>query len=454
MSGHLASATRGYAATSPLVIGDLPPQAPDFTRISEVTPSRVPALTRPLGGQPDEPRSSDVSSEILRMYRRVLGEPQSVDAVAQLAQAMGESGSTRPIRRKSADIASTGGPSSLSTLLCPLHLVGLGFDVPKIGVPGRPAGGVDVLGTLRGFRTSLSVEDVDKCIANAGYAHVGAGEVWAPADAALFALRQREGTQAVPALAVASLLAKKLAAGVGVAGLEARIAPFGNFGASVEEGRHNARLYCTVAAELGLTPIVILTDGRTPFQPYIGRGEALSAFWRAVTHDMDDAPWLAEHAELCLSMAGEVASRVSVGSSTARLAGTSPIEVLSAHLEAQGTSIDELSRRIGETSEQRHQNLLAPAGGFVQYDLGRIRRAIGEIAGSDARRASADMGCDFDDPAGVRLVCPPGRRVRRGDPVLELRSGTGWPDELTSGLFVISDEPGPAANTILEVVSQ
>ena len=311
-----------------------------------------------------------------------------------------------------------------------------------------------MLGTLRGYRTNLSGEDVDRSIAEAGYVHVCADATWAPADAALFRLRQQEGTQAVPALVVASLLAKKIAAGVSVAGLEARIAPFGNFGASIEEGRRNARLYCSAAAELGLEPIVVLTDARAPFQPYIGRGEALVALWKVVTDDVDDVPWLAEHASLCLAMAEAVASRASVASSEAHFAGPSPAEVLSAHLRTQGTSTGELLRCVRETAVQRLQTLAADADGFVQYDLGRIRKAIGEIAEAETPPAVTRTDSDFDDPAGVRLIARAGRRVRNGEPVMELRSRSGWPDRLISGLFAISDEPGPTPNTILEVISQ
>ena len=434
---------------NPPVIVDPPSHASSVTRITEVKPSSARGLTPPLGQEALNGGGHDVAPQILRMYRRVLAEPRSVDAVAQLAQAMANSGSARRVDRKSADIASTGGPSSLSTLLCPLYLVGGGLDVPKVGVPGRPAGGVDVLGTLRGYRSTLSIDEVDGCIAEAGYVHIRADATWAPADAALFRLRQQEGTQAVPALAVASILAKKVAAGVGVAGLEGRIAPFGNFGDSIEAGRRNAMLYCRVALALGLEPIVILTDARVPFQPYIGRGEALTALWKVVTHDLADAPWLAEHAALCMAMAMAVANRSSGLSS----AGRQPVEVVSTHLNAQGTSMSELVRRVEETSAQQFRTLVAGADGFVQYDLGRIRTALGEIAEVEKPK-TADVESDFDDPAGVRLLCPPGQRVRVGEPVMELRYASGWPDRLTSGLFVICDEAGPRTNVIMEVISQ
>src|SRR5438309_6583735 len=54
-----------------------------------------------------------------------------------------------------ADVASTGGPSSLSTVLCPLYLARGGAIVPTLGVPGRPAGGTDILACVHGFTSSL-----------------------------------------------------------------------------------------------------------------------------------------------------------------------------------------------------------------------------------------------------------------------------------------------------------
>jgi pyrimidine-nucleoside phosphorylase len=284
--------------------------------------------------------------------------------------------------------------------------------------------------------------------------HIRADETWAPADAALFRLRQQEGTQAVPALAIASILSKKIAAGVGVAGLEARIARFGNFGASIEEGRRNSMLYCRVAAELGLDPVVILTDARIPFQAYIGRGEALTALWKVANDDLADEPWLAEHAQLCASMTAAVVNRSSVTAPGGTLARPRPLDVLTAHLTAQGTSTIELTRRVQETADQRRRTLAADADGFVHYDLGRIRGAIGTLAQPDTPSIPVDGKADFDDPAGVRLLCRPGRRVRRGEPLIELRSRSMWPDRLASGLFEILDSSGPATNTIMEVISR
>ena len=75
------------------------------------------------------------------------------EEIVELANIYAESGIT--IKRNSSktkvDIASTGGPSSLSTILTPLILKSLGAEIPKLGVPGRPAGGIDILYQLKGF---------------------------------------------------------------------------------------------------------------------------------------------------------------------------------------------------------------------------------------------------------------------------------------------------------------
>lgn len=79
-----------------------------------------------------------------------------VAQLARLTQLLADSGE-RLIATSSdvVDIASSGGPGSLSTLLAPLYARALGARVAKIAVPGRPAGGVDVVGTLPGYRPDL-----------------------------------------------------------------------------------------------------------------------------------------------------------------------------------------------------------------------------------------------------------------------------------------------------------
>jgi pyrimidine-nucleoside phosphorylase len=102
--------------------------------------------------------------------------------------------------------------------------------------------------------------DARRVIDQCGYAHFLAGAEFAPLDAALFRFRQKVGAQNIPALAIASILSKKIACGVKFAGLDVRTATHGNFGSDFSEAGDAARAFCAAATAAGLTP------GRLPYR--------------------------------------------------------------------------------------------------------------------------------------------------------------------------------------------
>ncbi|NOJ60002.1 hypothetical protein [Arthrobacter sp. 260] len=397
--------------------------------------------------------SAVVSAPVFDLYTRILSEGTNVSLIAELAFLLAKSGHCRTKGANCADVASTGGPSSLATLLCPLHLIDAGLDVPKIGVVGRPAGGIDVLGTVPNYKTSLSKREFERTLKQAHYAHVVADETWAPADAALFRLRQQSGTQAVPALAIASLLAKKVAAGVRLAGLEARIARFGNFGSQLGQARENSEIYCGVALELGLSPVVVITDATVPYQPYIGRGEALTAYWMVVTGEVRD-PWLKTHAEMCEEIASIVTAQApSVKLVSRKNGGSGMLASTEGLLHAQGSSIGNLQRRVESVAEEKRRKIYSKSEGFVTYDLSSIRRIVIERNATAATRSDGHVA-RYPDQVGVRLLCPPGLRVRRGEAILEIRSNDNdhVVGEFESKAFTVGAVPSAVPNQILEVV--
>ena len=58
----------------------------------------------------------------------------SISDIKKLVEILASSGGRLQYQKHRTDIASTGGPSSLSTLLCPLYLDALGSDVVKLGI--------------------------------------------------------------------------------------------------------------------------------------------------------------------------------------------------------------------------------------------------------------------------------------------------------------------------------
>lgn len=378
-------------------------------------------------------------------WAEIVGQATSsglnVSEIAELAAKLAGSGDRMPPRaRRTADLASTGGPASLSTILVPPMLAAAGWDVPKLGVPGRPAGGVDVLAGVYGYDVSLDAEAAERVLDACGYVHVDAGSVFAPSDAALFRYRQSVGAQAVPDLAIASLLSKKLAMGVRRVGLEVRVAPHGNFGSDRAQARCAAKRFCEVACALGLDPVCILTDATRPFQPYVGRGEALLAL--RLILDGDEDSWLGEHLANCEAMAAAVG-----GAAADIFSRPTFTEALGANLVAQGGSVDALRRRAAEIERGHSRRVSAPARGRIEYDLAAIRSAIMDAQGV------ARSG--WPDDAGVVLTARPGSWVDAGAILMRVRSPErAWPklQRALAAAVRIGHRPEAPRGAVLEVV--
>lgn len=348
-----------------------------------------------------------------------------------------------------ADLASTGGPGSLSTLLAPLELRRFGCFVVKLAVPGRPAGGIDVLGTIPGYATRLGETDVRSAVTRCGYAHFLADDEFAPFDAALFAYRRENGAVAIPALAAASLLAKKLAMGLHAVGLDVRVGPHGNFGSTLEEARFNARLFCDAAREVGIRAVAFLSRSMEPEQPWIGRGEALVAVAQVLNGVATDD--LAAHAARCFAMARETARLVGMDKEQM---GATPLTVFADNLLAQGSSLEAFRQRAAETADFQRAPIFAGADGTVRVDLGILR----DILVDAQRRSESEPALQgrFADPAGILLRRSYADPVRAGDIVARVRvSGheMGAMIERTQlALSIVQSAPAAGVSPEMEIV--
>lgn len=392
--------------------------------VAQVTRSRKPLAysMKNLPFLPDVPELSDEGS-FSRLVSWARERPRTADEVAALAHRLAASGEQLSWLHESvADVASTGGPGSLSTLIAPLALRGHECTVVKLAVPGRPAGAIDVLGTLPGYRVRATSEQVRETVRRCGFAHFLADARFAPLDASLFQYRQRVGAVAIPALAAASLLAKKIAVGVRFVGLDVRVGEHGNFGATVAEARQNAGLFCEAARALGIHAAAFLSTGIPLAQPWIGRGESVLALACAVgayTPDRHDS-WFSAHVDQCLRMASVTANVTNDTPGTGE--AFSPCLVnqdtlrrhLEVHLEAQGSSIEALAARACEIDEAPTYTFEAPADGLLFVDLAIVRAVIMEL------QPNRSDGI-FADAIGLYFLQKPGKSVTIGEPIVNLR---------------------------------
>ncbi|WP_315727475.1 MULTISPECIES: hypothetical protein [unclassified Bradyrhizobium] len=334
-----------------------------------------------------------------------------VDEIGRLAKVLADSGSALafPADIATADVASTGAPSSLSTLLCPLYLRNLGFNVPKLGVPGRPAGGIDVLAQVPGYRADLNAPAARAVLEQSGYAHFLAGPDFAPLDAALFRYRQKVGAQGVVPLAVASILAKKIACGIKLAGIDVRVAPHGNFGGDFATARKAAQSFCLAAKAVGIDAVAALTDARSPYQPYIGRGESLLALRELIDGRPDQ--WLSEHADRCLLLAAHVgALHLGPYQLTDKIA-----KPFFENIVAQGGTEKGFLNKVDSIAQSPRTEIEAQQSGFFSLDLAELRSVF--VA------ANAPTNDEpFPDKLGLILRKRPGSYVKDGEILASVRA--------------------------------
>ena len=108
------------------------------------------------------------------------------------------------------------------------------------------------MATIPGYKSSLRLDEVVRCIEDCGYCHFLASDDFVPLDARMFRLRQEIGAQDNPYLTTASLISKKLAVQVNHVRLDVRVGRHGNFGHTREDARVNARMFNSVANMVGI----------------------------------------------------------------------------------------------------------------------------------------------------------------------------------------------------------
>ena len=114
------------------------------------------------------------------------------------------------------DKHSTGGIGDTVSLVLAPVLAACGAYVPMISGRGlgHTGGTLDKLQAIPGLRCDLAETDFRRIVAQAGCAIVAAGPDLAPADARLYAIRDESATVGSIDLITASILSKKLAAGL------------------------------------------------------------------------------------------------------------------------------------------------------------------------------------------------------------------------------------------------
>ncbi|MGV1761467.1 thymidine phosphorylase [Rhizobium sp. A22-96] len=197
-----------------------------------------------------------------------------------LTLAMARSGDTlswKGIGRPIADKHSTGGVGdNVSLMLAPVAAA-CGLAVPMISGRGlgHTGGTLDKLESIPGYGITPDAARFRKVVDEVGCAIIGQTSALAPADGKLYAVRDVTATVDSAPLITASILSKKLAAGLETLVLDVKIGS-GAFMTSQEEAETLARSLVEVANDAGVKTSALITDMNQPLADAAGNVVELS----------------------------------------------------------------------------------------------------------------------------------------------------------------------------------
>ncbi len=186
------------------------------------------------------------------------------DECVSLTRAMTESGRRldwSELGRPVLDKHSTGGVGDKVSLVLAPILAACGGAVPMISGRGlgHTGGTLDKLDSIPGYTSQPDIETFRRVVAEAGCAIIGQTGDLAPADRRLYAIRDVTATVESIPLITASILSKKLAAGLDALVMDVKVGS-GAFMAGLDQARALARSIVSVANGADLRTRALITD--------------------------------------------------------------------------------------------------------------------------------------------------------------------------------------------------
>jgi thymidine phosphorylase len=316
------------------------------------------------------------------------------------------------------DKHSTGGVGDKVSLLLAPIVAACGGAVPMISGRGlgHTGGTLDKLDSIPGYDSTPDLERFRAVVSKAGCAIVGQTAQLAPADRRLYAIRDATGTVESLPLIVASILSKKLAAGLHALVMDVKVGS-GAFMPTREEADELARAIVEVAQGNGLPTSAMLTDmnqvlGRTAGNAVEVR-ESIDHLTGAVSDPRLREVTLALSAEL-LRLGGVEPDEESARAAAERaLDGGQAAERFGAMVAELGGPADLIERPDVHLPRAPVTVAAEPAGAgtVATVDVRAIGLAVVGLGGGRVRETDeVDHGVGLTDVAAIGEEVAPGER--------------------------------------------
>src|SRR6056297_2555194 len=214
------------------------------------------------------------------------------------------------------DKHSTGGVGDCVSLVLAPALAACGAYVPMVSGRGlgHTGGTLDKLEAIPGLSTTLTEAQMRRVVETAGCAIVSATGQIAPADRRLYAIRDVTATVESVDLITASILSKKLAAGLESLILDVKCGS-GAFMKTPDEARTLARALVDAANGAGCKTAALISDMNEPLAPALGNAVEVAVCMEVMAGNRSVAPRLYDLtvglcAQLLMMQGEETASAV------------------------------------------------------------------------------------------------------------------------------------------------
>jgi len=381
--------------------------------------------------------------------------------IAHLTHAMADSGKRldlSDIPGPKVDKHSTGGVGDKTSLILGPLAAACGVVVPMISGRGlgHSGGTLDKLESIPGFRVGLSESEFRTALRNVKLGMIGQTQDIAPADKALYALRDVTSTVESIPLITASILSKKLAEGISGLVMDVKCGR-GAFMKTREDARALADSLVRVGTANGLKMTALLTAMDAPLGRCVGNSlEVLESIevlkGTSTSKDLTDLSVLlaARMVKLAGLASDDQDAEVRVRNALTSGAG---LEVFRNCIEQQGGDphvIDDPTRLPMAT---RSTQVRTDRTGFIdQIDA--------ELVGIAAMRLGAGRNRaedTIDHAVGIVICVKPGEKIRSGESLFEVRfndeAKLAAATDLLQRAYTISESPPTEQRLILEEIA-
>lgn len=361
-----------------------------------------------------------------------------------LTEAMADSGERHSFP-ECVDKHSTGGVGDKISLTSLPVVAACGASVAKLSGRGlgTTGGTIDKLESIPGFSFELSEERMQKQVQEVGLAITEAGDL-APADRAIYALRDTTGTVDSLPLIGSSIVSKKAATGAGYLLYDVKSGS-GAFMKTTDEARELAELLVCLSESLGIKASALITAMDEPLGSAVGNALEVRESVRFLQGE--DSP--ADLSEKARVVAARLLRLKGIpnpeGAVEEAISSGAAYEKFARFVSAQGGDPEVLgnlpvSKEVRETA--------APKAGYVARfgALGVGRAALLLGAGREKKGDKVDPG------VGVEVLVKAGDGVEEGQPVTRLygERNAERAEELVLKALEISDAPVERPPVILE----